>query len=134
MHTSLAFSLAFHVALIVVAIFGLPNPREFEVEKTEAVPVEILTVSDLTRLQAQSKDAKPTEKIAPEKAEKKPEAPDPKPAVEQKKVAAVEVEPAPKPAPEPEPAPKPEASRTGAAASARGKGEGGRQARTEART
>ena len=109
MHSSVAISLIVHVVVIVVAIFGLPNPSEFEVEKTEAVPVEILTVSDLTRLQAQSKKAKPTEKIAPEKVEKKPEAPDPKPAIEQKKTAAVQAEATPKPAPEPAPTPKPEA-------------------------
>ncbi len=108
MYASVTFSVVVHAVIIAAAVIGLPDPEEYDAKLTEAVPVEILTVSELTQLQAQKKDAKPTEKIAPEKVEKEPERPAPKPAEEQKQIAALEPDPAPPP-PEPEPEPKPEA-------------------------
>ena len=109
MYASVTFSIVVHAVIIAAAVIGLPDPEEYDVKLTEAVPVEILTVSELTRLQALKKDARPAEKVAPEKVEKKPERPAPKPAGEQKQTAALEPDPAPPPR-EPEPEPKPEAA------------------------
>ena len=108
MQVSLVVSVSLHAAILVAAIVGLPAPEEYEVKVSESIPVEILSVSDLTRLQAQKKDAKPTETPAP-KAEVEPEKPAPKPAPKQEQVAALPPAPA-EPAPqEPAPEPKPEA-------------------------
>lgn len=103
MQASFVVSVVLHAAILVAAIVGLPAPEEYEVKVAEAIPVEVLTVAELTRLQAQQKDAKPTEKPGP-KAEPEQKA-DPKPAPKQEKVAAAPPEPAPpEPAPpEPEP-------------------------------
>ena len=108
MQVSLVVSVSLHAAILVAAIVGLPAPEEYDVKVAESIPVEILSVSDLTRLQAQKKDAKPTETPAP-KAEVEPEKPAPKPAPKQEQVAALPPAPA-EPAPqEPTPEPKPEA-------------------------
>jgi hypothetical protein len=108
MQVSLVVSISLHAAILVAAIVGLPAPEEYDVKVAESIPVEILSVSDLTRLQAQKKDAKPTETPAP-KAEVEPEKPAPKPAPKQEQVAALPPAPA-EPAPqEPTPEPKPEA-------------------------
>ena len=105
MQVSFVVSVSLHAAILVAAIVGLPAPEEYQVKETESIPVEILSVSDLTKLQAQKKDAKPTETPAP-KAEVEPEKPAPKPAPEQEQVAALPPAPA---EPEPAPEPKPEA-------------------------
>jgi hypothetical protein len=108
MQVSFVVSVSLHAAILVAAIVGLPAPEEYEVKVSESIPVEILSVSDLTKLQAQKKDAKPTETPAP-KAEVEPEKPAPKPAPKQEQVAALPPAPA-EPAPqEPAPEPKPEA-------------------------
>jgi hypothetical protein len=108
MQVSLVVSVSLHAAILVAAIVGLPAPEEYDVKVAESIPVEILSVSDLTRLQAQKKDAKPTETPAP-KTEVEPDKPAPKPAPKQEQVAALPPAPA-EPAPqEPAPEPKPEA-------------------------
>lgn len=108
MQVSFVVSVSLHAAILVAAIVGLPAPEQYQVKEAESIPVEILTVSDLTKLQAQKKDAKPTDTPAP-KAEVEPEKPAPKPAPKQEQVAALPPAPSEPPPPEPAPEPKPEA-------------------------
>ncbi len=105
MHISIGISLIVHVGILVLAIVGLPKPEEYDVKLRESVPIEVVTLAELTALRAQTK-VKPPEKKKPEpkKAEKTPVKPKPEPP-EKKKPAPVKPEP-PKPK---EPAPKPEA-------------------------
>lgn len=82
--------------ILLAGMIAIPSPDEFKVEKIESVPVDILSVSEFTRLRAQNKVEKPKKK--PEK---------PKPAEKPKPKREVAVLP-PEPEPEPEPVPEPE--------------------------
>ncbi len=105
MHVSIGISLIVHVAILFVAIVGLPKPKEYDVKIRESVPIEVVTLAELTALRAQTKVKTPEKKKPePKKAEKPPVKPKTAPP-EEKKPAPVKPEP-PKPK---EPAPKPEA-------------------------
>ena len=120
MRGSLLFSVGVHAAILLSAVLTLPDPEEFEVKEPEAIPVEILSVEDFTKLKAQVKEP-PPEKKEPEKPKppkppkpekpvekvKKPDPPKPDPP---KKVAALPPTPAPEPEPveQKPPEPKPE--------------------------
>ncbi|MES1990554.1 MAG: hypothetical protein V4441_06350 [Pseudomonadota bacterium] len=95
MRKPLIYSGAIHVALIIVTIFGLPA-RKLEPVDLKVLPVELLTVADVTNLKRlakkQPKAPKPVEQPTPPKPEPTPEKP---------KVANAP-EPKPEPAPEPE--------------------------------
>ncbi len=116
MKKSLATSFLLHVMVLLAGMIVLPSAKEYTVEKLESVPIDLVTISEFTKLRAQKKDEKPEpepEPPKPEKAEEKPEPepearPEPKP---QPEIAALPPEPeAPRP---PEPVapeqPKPEA-------------------------
>ena len=126
MKASLIISASVHAAILAVATIAFPSTKAFEIEPMKALPVDIVDASELTRLKAGKKDAKPEEaKAKPEKpveVAKPAEEPKKEPP---KKVAALPPEPpktpeAPKaatPAPtppelrpkaEPKPEPKPE--------------------------
>ena len=120
MRGSLLFSVGAHAAILLSAVLTLPNPEEFDIKEPEAIPVEILSVEDFTKLKAQVKEPPPEKKEPeppkppkPPKPEKpvekvkKPDPPKPKPP---KKVAALPPTPAPEPEPveQKPPEPKPE--------------------------
>ncbi len=97
MRYTLPISLFLHLGILLAAIIVLPAPEEFRITPQEALPVEIVSIEDVSKRVAMAKDApeKPVEKPAPKVREPKPE-PKPKPAREK-----TEARPEPKPAPEP---------------------------------
>jgi len=99
MYRSAAFSALLHVAVILLAYFGLPHLARELPPMDLPVPVDIVTVADITNA--------PPPKPKPEKEKEAPPKPEPKPE-------PVKAPPPPPPPPEPEavvpppPAPKPE--------------------------
>ncbi len=104
---SLPISVLMHLAILISAMVMLPGPEAFRVPPQEALPVEIVDITEVSRRVTMRKDApeKPAKKPAPPKVERKPEPkPQPRP---QPKPAPKPSKPAPKPTPPPKPAPKP---------------------------
>jgi outer membrane biosynthesis protein TonB len=103
MRWSLTISVILHVGILLAAFIVLPNADRFKVAEQESIPVDIVSLDDLSKRQANAKVAeepKPQEKIAPKPAEVVKEV---KPAPE----VAPEVKTAVK-EPTAEPEPKPE--------------------------
>lgn len=106
MRYGLVFSIVLHLAIIVIALVGLPFFKSSELMEEQPLVVELVEMGERT--------AAPPAAPAPPKEEPKPEPPQPKqepPKPEPPKQAPPpppEPEPAPPPpAPEPEPAPPP---------------------------
>jgi hypothetical protein len=111
-------SIVGHAAILGIGFFSFPNARPMEAEAIDALPVELVDISDTTDLLLGDKKSKelPADKPQP-KPETQAEAPSPKPAEKpaEKPVEAA-VAPAPPPAleppppekAEPEPPPEPE--------------------------
>jgi len=93
MRKPLIYSAVIHVALIIVTIFGLPA-RKLDPVESRVLPVELLTVADVTNLKRLAKklpkEAKPVEQPTPPKPEDKP-----KPVVKAASEPAAEPEPTP---------------------------------------
>lgn len=96
MWPSVIISVVLHVTILLAGAIALPSPTEFEVTDSEAVPVDIINLSDITKSQAETPADKPKDKPKP--------APEPEP----ERQAAVEPEAEPEPEPEPEVTPEPE--------------------------
>ena len=113
-----------HVVLLGWGLVSLPAPESHNVSELEILPVELVSIADVTDVLKGEADAKPAEKVQ-EKKEKAPEVkkpePEPKPDPAPKKEAnppkptppeQLEPDPVPdpepKPALEPDPAPEPE--------------------------
>src|SRR5271169_6169741 len=87
------YSAMLHLAVILIAYFGLPHLFEKPIDIEEAIPVDVVTIAD---------------KTSPPKAEVKPEPPPPAPPLpEPPKQEIAKPEPPVPPEPQPEP-PKPE--------------------------
>jgi outer membrane biosynthesis protein TonB len=114
MRRPLVISFALHALILVLALIVLPKPEAFKVDPQDAIPVDIVSIQDLSKRKAmvKSEEPKKVEKPKPKPEEVvKEEPPAPKVEPEVKK-AAVEpkADPQPKPvekAPEPEPLPQP---------------------------
>jgi TolA protein len=109
MKKSFVASLAFHLALILSALFVLPSPAPLVVPPAQAIFVDISTISDKVKQKtATTEDVKEKKKPAPKKSDKKAE---PAPKVAEEEVKAVKepaaVEPPPPTPPKP-PEPKKE--------------------------
>ncbi|MBK1625063.1 cell envelope integrity protein TolA [Afifella marina] len=110
MRVGLGVSLAAHLALISLGLFAFPDAKPFSVDHTEALPVDLVPISEVTDLLAGSKTAKPKPDEKPQpKPQAKADRPDPKPAEKPapKPIEAVK-EPTPRPTPKVEEKPKPE--------------------------
>ncbi|TLP43028.1 cell envelope biogenesis protein TolA [Cohaesibacter sp. CAU 1516] len=105
-----------HVVLLGWGLFSLPSAEPHDITELEILPIELVSVSDVTDVRKGEKDAKPAEQVqekkekAPEPKKPEPKKPEPKPAP---KAEPKPKEPAPAKQPEPtppipEPAPKPE--------------------------
>jgi len=129
LRVSLAVSVFAHLSVIAWASFAFPAARSFAVEPMKPLPVDIVSISELTRLKAGAKNAKQQEGQAPDKAEadkpkngeqkNKPERvaalPPPPPPQPETPKAAIPAPVAPKPqprAPERKSEPEPVPSRT----------------------
>jgi outer membrane biosynthesis protein TonB len=111
MRYSLAISIAVHAAILAAAVVALPAPDKYKVEDQESIPVDIVSIEDLSQRKATVKadEKKEEAKPAPPKPEVEEKKPEQKLAEEVKK-AALEPEAAPEPEPLPiekQPDPKP---------------------------
>ncbi len=107
MRYSLGVSLAIHAAILLAAVVVLPSPDQYEVEEPLSIPVDIVSIEDVSQRQATVKtpEPKPVAKPAPLKIEAKEEPiPQPKSAEEPAK-AQLEAQPEPPPPATAEPAP-----------------------------
>jgi TolA protein len=120
MKKSVLGSVSFHAMILLIALFGLPSTKPFEIQPVEAVQVDISNITDTTKVKAQTKSddkpvekpkpkaskaiekAKPQEKVAEEKkvapkepAKQEPPPPEPEKKVEEKKVEDAPVDPDP---------------------------------------
>lgn len=111
MRAELAVSTVIHAGIITWGLVAFPEPNVFETQDLPALPIELVSIEDITRLSAgektgEAKKPPAVRKIeAPAPAENKPE-PKLEPKPEPKR--EVEAEPEPKPDPKPEPEPKAE--------------------------
>ena len=108
-----------HIALLTWALVSLPSPSTHDVSELEILPIDLVSVSDVTDVvkgeataevkdqvkEATKKAAEPVEKI-PEPAPKVE--PKPKQAAPKEKAQPEPAKVEPEPVPEPEPAPQPE--------------------------
>lgn len=94
LRVSLGISTFAHLTVIAWASFAFPVANPFEVEPMKPLPVDIVPVSELTRLKAGAKDAEQEEGPA----ESKPEAEDPGDGDKPDKVKQVAALPPPPPA------------------------------------
>lgn len=103
MRYSLFISIAVHAAILLAAMIALPAPDKYKVEDLESIPVDIVSIEDLSQRKAtvKAEEKKETVKPAPPKPVVEERMPEPKPAQEVKK-AALE--------PQSEPEPKAEAA------------------------
>jgi outer membrane biosynthesis protein TonB len=97
-------SVVFHVALIVVAYYGIPSLRR-DVMMETPIMVEIVNVAEITN--APQPEVKPEKQAKVEEPKPEPPKPEPKPEPPKPEVK-VAPPPPPEPEPEPEPAPEPE--------------------------
>lgn len=123
MFRNVAFSILFHVALVVGAYVGLPSFNNFEEFQDIPITVEIVNVTEETNLPTKPKEPEPKKEEAkaepkpppkppapppaPKGSVQEPPAPEPLPEPEEEKVAVI-VNPEPKPKKEAKPKPKPE--------------------------
>lgn len=104
MRWSVTTSFVLHTAVLLACVVALPSAKTLDTVMPPSVPVELLSLSDLSQRQAVSKDApeKPAEKVAPPKPEEDVQKAKPKPEPAPKPTEAAKA-----PAPAPEPTPKP---------------------------
>ncbi len=112
MRIPLGISLFMHVAIVVLAVWRFTGPEKLIAPPQEALPVEIVDISEVSKRAAMRKDAKeppkkPEKPAPPKEVEKEVKKPAPKPAREVKQAAR---EPAPEPERKPEPKPEPKPS------------------------
>lgn len=101
MRYSLPVSLSVHAAILLAAVIVLPSPDQYEVVEPPSIPVDIVSIEDISQRQATVKapEPKPVVKPAPPRIEAKEEPiPEPKPAEE---VAKAQLEASAEPAPPP---------------------------------
>ena len=103
MGRSTAISAALHSAILFFALVAFP-PTRIDPAPLIAIPVDLASPSEVTRIKAGSKDAKDDAPLAGKPQEKKPEA-----VREAKKPSEQTAELAPAAEPEPKPEPKPTA-------------------------
>ena len=114
MGPSTFISAALHVAIVLVAIVGLSSSQMSA--PLVAIPVDLSTPADITKIKAGMKDAKDDAPLAAKPEEKKPAAVKEKTATAPEQTAAIKKPAEPKPEktveapkpPAPKPAPKPE--------------------------
>ena len=136
MKAGLTTSSILHVVIIGAGLVSFSSPKSLEVADVEALPIELITLSELTQLQEGAKEAPKTEKAAPVPTSKPDIVPNAQKAgdqardlendanpdlqikpIEKTAAAAPEAKPEPKPVPikpdaKPDPAPTPKPEQT----------------------
>ncbi|MEM6617497.1 MAG: energy transducer TonB [Pseudomonadota bacterium] len=106
MRVGVTFSSVGHVAILAFALISLPSPDQFDASLSEPLPVELVSVEELTNLRQGELDA-PEEETPANVPTPEPEPDVAEEPAEQEEVV-VEEQPEPAPIPEPEPAAEPE--------------------------
>ncbi|MBZ9936699.1 cell envelope biogenesis protein TolA [Mesorhizobium sp. BR1-1-16] len=106
MRTGLITSIIAHLLIIFWGLFALPDTKPFDTSSVEALPVELVPISDLTSLQKGKKTAEVKDKPSPNKPAEK-DSPKPAPTPPPPKPTPPSTPPPPKADPTP-PAPKAE--------------------------
>ncbi|MHC5655963.1 cell envelope integrity protein TolA [Stappia sp.] len=104
MRVGLIASTAGHLAVLLWGVISFPGAKPFEVPPVDTLPVDLVPISEVTRLRIGEKTAEVREVEATKPAEKPAEKPQPA----EKPKAANDATPAPS-APEPQPTPQPPA-------------------------
>lgn len=110
MRLGLILSVLFHAGILAWALISLVNAKEFKPTEIKSIPMEIIDVSELTKVKAGLKKAPPkkeTKKPEPKKPIAKQIEEKKKPAPKRKVEAAAEVKPTPPTPPKKEVKPKP---------------------------
>ncbi len=121
MKAGLTTSVVLHAALLGVGLFSLQAPRPFEVSDIESLPIDIVPIEEITKVQKGDKKAPAAEKPAPLPTERPDIVPDaqeigensvdtnapPTPEAKPRPVETAAI-PAPSPKPELKPAEEPE--------------------------
>ncbi len=94
MRNSVLFSVAAHGAVLVLALATFPSPEELPSVSTRALPVELITIDEMTNLKRQEKVEKPLPPV---------EEPEPPKAIERPEADARPAPPPPEQEPEPVP-------------------------------
>lgn len=103
MRTGLVASAVGHVLILVWGLIALPDAEQFDAPNLEAMPVDLVPITEIDQLRKGVREAKPQEVARAEPVKKPAEKP-----VEAKEEAKKPVEAAPTPPPAPDPAPQPE--------------------------
>jgi len=101
MRKSTLISAAMHTLILVFALVAFPAAK-MDKAQLIAIPIDLATPSEITKIKAGSKNAKDEAPLAGKPEEKKPEA-----VREVKPEKTAELAPAPEPKPEPKPEPEP---------------------------
>jgi hypothetical protein len=104
MRVGLIASTAGHLAVLLWGVISFPGAKPFEVPPVDTLPVDLVPISEVTRLRIGEKTAEVRDVEATKPAEKPAEKPQPA----EKPKAANDATPAPS-APEPQPTPQPPA-------------------------
>ena len=103
MKKSIFGSVSFHALILLLALFGIPATKPFEIQPVEAIQVDISNITDQTKVKAQTKsDEKPVDKPKPKVSKAVEKAKPQEKVTEEKKVAAKEPAKVEPPPPEPE--------------------------------
>ncbi len=103
MKKSALASVSCHALILLVALFGIPATKPFEIQPVEAIQVDISNITDNTKVKAQTKsDEKPVDKPKPKVSKSEEKAKPVEKVTEEKKVAAKEPAKVEPPPPEPE--------------------------------
>ncbi len=103
MKKSILGSVSFHALILLLALFGIPATKPFEIQPVEAIQVDISNITDQTKVKAQTKsDEKTVDKPKPKVSKAVEKAKPQEKVTEEKKVAAKEPAKVEPPPPEPE--------------------------------
>jgi TolA protein len=103
MKKSALASVSFHALILLVALFGIPATKPFEIQPVEAIQVDISNITDNTKVKAQTKsDEKPVDKPKPKVSKSDVKTKPVEKVTDEKKVAAKEPAKIEPPPPEPE--------------------------------
>lgn len=123
MRAGLVASTIGHLAVLLWGVIAFPDARPFNVPPVDSLPVDLVPISELTKLRKGEKTAELREQEAPKPTEKKAEAPQPDaktgdakkeqptPSVPEAKAQPAKAQPAPAPTPPAPKAPEPPAPR-----------------------
>ncbi|WP_173934028.1 hypothetical protein [Chelativorans sp. Marseille-P2723] len=104
MKAGLAASVTLHAVVLGFGLVSMSAPRAFEVADVEALPVDIVPISDLSQLQEGDKDAAAAPRPAPQPTRR------PDPVEDARKVGEADTDLKPPPTPEAKPRPVEHAS------------------------